>query len=169
MKKNYYLVLDTETANMVEEPLAYDVGFAICDKKGNIYEKFSFIVSEIFFDERKILGNSQLMGTSYYKEKLPQYYDGMKSGKWQVASIWTIRRKIHSLMKEYDIKKVFAYNMNFDKNALNYTLRYTSKSFKRWFFPYGTEFCCIWNMACQVIMQQNTFLRIARQIGRAHV
>ena len=41
MRKHYYLVLDIETANITEDALAYDIGFAVADRKGNIYEKYS--------------------------------------------------------------------------------------------------------------------------------
>ena len=35
-KKEMYLVIDTETCNSVDEPLPYDVGYAICDRNSNI-------------------------------------------------------------------------------------------------------------------------------------
>ena len=36
MQKEYFMVLDTETANSVEQPLPYDIGYAICDRQGNV-------------------------------------------------------------------------------------------------------------------------------------
>ena len=42
--KKYYLVLDVETANSTDDALVYDLGYVVCDKKGNIYEADSFIV-----------------------------------------------------------------------------------------------------------------------------
>ena len=36
MGKDYYLVLDVETANSTNDPLVYDLGFAVCDRKGKI-------------------------------------------------------------------------------------------------------------------------------------
>ena len=33
MKKKKFLVLDVETANDVNCPLVYDLGFAVCDEK----------------------------------------------------------------------------------------------------------------------------------------
>ena len=36
-KKKFYMVLDTETANGLDDPLVYDIGFAIIDKKGQVY------------------------------------------------------------------------------------------------------------------------------------
>ena len=53
-RKKYLMVLDVETTNNNMEKgakndgLVYDIGFVICDKKGNIYAKRSFAISEIF-------------------------------------------------------------------------------------------------------------------------
>ena len=160
-RKNYYLVLDVETANSTEQALTYDIGFAICDKQGNIYLKRSYAVSDIFFDEKKIFGNMELMNTAYYAEKLPQYYEGMHTGVWQVSPLLVIRKEIHAIMKEWNVRAVCAYNASFDTNALNITTRYVTKSFLRWFFPFGTDVYCIWNMACQVLATQKTFQKIA--------
>ena len=158
-RRKYFLVVDVETANSTEQALTYDIGFAVCDKQGRVYENRSYAVSDIFFDEKKIYGNYDLMNTAYYSNKLPQYYDGMRSGAWKVSPLLIIRNEIHQLMKEYNISVVCAYNCNFDKNALNNTIRYISKSALRWFFPYGTEFYCIWHMACQTICKQKSYLR----------
>lgn len=163
MNKHYFLVLDVETANSVNEPLVYDVGFAICDRKGNVYLEESYAISEIFFDERKIYHNSQLMDTAYYAEKLPQYWNGMKKGDWKIASLLTVRKRILELIKEYNIKAVCAYNANFDVNALNQSIRYITKSNVRYFFPYGTEIYCIWHMACQVLFTQKTYCKVANR------
>ena len=42
-RKHYHIVLDTETTNGFDDPFVYDCGFAVVDKKGNVYEKFSFV------------------------------------------------------------------------------------------------------------------------------
>ena len=63
MNKHYYLVCDIETANHTEDALAYDVGLAIIDRNGTVYEKHSFICREIFFDE------ADLMQSAYYAKK----------------------------------------------------------------------------------------------------
>ena len=140
------LVIDTETCNTIEQPLPYDIGYAICDRKGNIYVKRSFVVAEVFLDL------ADVMKSAYYAEKIPHYWEDIKSGKRVIKSIYSIRKQIKEDMKNYSIKKVGAYNMGFDKRALNNLIRYTTKSFIRWFFPFGTEFFCIWSMACQTLL-----------------
>lgn len=160
-RKFKYLVLDVETANSTEQPLVYDIGFAICDRNGKIYEQKSYIVSDIFFDEKRIFNNSELMNTAYYKEKLPQYFKGLKNDLWQVKSFLAIRKEIKGLIKEYNIKAICAYNAHFDINALNTTLRYITKSSCKWYFDYDTPIFCIWHMACQTICNKNDYLKTA--------
>ena len=49
-RKHYVLVLDIETANTLEQGLAYDIGFAVADRKGNIYETRSLMIAEMFYN-----------------------------------------------------------------------------------------------------------------------
>ena len=154
-KKKKYLVLDVETANMVEDPLVYDVGFAIVDNTGKIYEAYSFVVSDIFFDM------ADIMETAYYAKKIPLYKERIRNNETKVIDFLSARWFILQLMKKYHCNTVMAYNAKFDVTALNTTLRYLTKSTKRWFFPYGTTVNCIWNMACQVLYTQKTFAKEA--------
>ena len=55
MKKQYYIILDTETANSIEQPLPYDFGWVVIDRQGNIYEKFSYVIAEIYCGERDLM------------------------------------------------------------------------------------------------------------------
>ena len=158
-KKEWYLVIDTETCNTIEQPLPYDIGYAICDRYGNIAIERSFMVAEIFIDHK------DLMKSAYFAEKIPQYWEDLKNGTREMKSIFNIRKQIHADMKNYKVKKVGAYNMGFDKRALNNDIRYCSKSFFRWFFPFGTEYFCIWNMACQVLLNSASYVKFALQNG----
>ena len=164
-RKIYYLVLDIETANMANDALAYDVGFAVCDKKGNIYEEYSFVIRDIFTQERTIFNNDELMSSAYYANKLPLYYKRLKTGEAKQVSLVYVKKKIRYIMQKYNITQVAAYNALFDKSGLDRTLRYITKSKIRWFFPYGTKIVCIWHMACQVICTQKTFLKWAIEKG----
>ena len=60
MKKQYFLVIDVETANSTDDPMVYDVGFAIADRQGKVYEAYSYIVSDVFDPD------SELMKPRYY-------------------------------------------------------------------------------------------------------
>ena len=156
-RKEMYLVIDTETCNTVEQPLPYDIGFAICDRMGNIAEERSYVVAETFLDMK------ETMKSAYFAEKIPKYWEDIKNGTREIKSIYKIRKEVKDLMNKYKVKKVGAYNMGFDKRALNNVMRYTTKSFCRWFFPFGTEFFCIWHLATQTLLQQKTFFKMAEK------
>ena len=156
-RKKYIIVLDVETTNnqigvknAPNDGLVYDIGFTIADKKGNVYAKRSFAIKEVF-------DWTDLMNTAYYKNKLPIYYDRIAKGQMEKISIWDARKRIHKAMEYFNIKEVYAYNANFDYTTLNNTVRYLSGSGCRWFFPYGTQICDIWHIACQVLGVQKTF------------
>ena len=159
MGKDYYLVLDVETANSTNDPLVYDLGFAVCDRKGNIYEAESYVVSDIFYKE------TELMQTAYYHEKLPKYYEGIKEKAFKVINFYMAKKRIADLIEKYNIKAVCAYNASFDTKALNTTQRYLTNSKYRYFLPYGTEIYCIWHMACQVICTQKRYIKFCLDNG----
>ena len=116
-RKTYIIVMDTETCPLDRDfegvlpsnMFVYDIGWAVVDKKGNVYETKSYINRDIFFDEKK------LMESSYYAEKLPQYYDDIRSGKRKVANWYTIRKDLVDTMKKYDTNIVCAHNASAGK------------------------------------------------------
>lgn len=153
MKKHYYLVLDVETANSTQDALVYDIGMAVTDRQGKIYEKHSFINKDIFFNE------SELMQSAYYAKKIPTYLENIKRKETQVSNYFTIRQTLLNLIKKYNIKFVCAYNAHFDITALNTTLRWETKSKYRYFLPKEIEIIDIWNMACQSICSQKKYYK----------
>ena len=156
---NYIIGLDTETANgiMVDEKLdlsqslVYDLGWAITDRKGRIYETKSFVVREIF------IGMRDVMQSAYYADKIPAYWEDIKSGRRKLANFLTIRREFLKDAEKYGVTQFFAHNARFDLNALNNTIRYITKSEKRYFFPYGSEIWDTLKMARQTVGQQKSY------------
>ncbi len=157
--KKYYLVLDVETANSTDDALVYDLGYVVCDKKGNIYEADSFIVSDIFFEE------ADLMQSAYYAKKIPTYLEGIKNRAFNVVTFKQAREQLLNAMKKYKVEAVCAYNANFDYTALNTTQRWLTKSKYRFFLPYGTKVYCIWHMACQLICTQKAYIKFCLENG----
>ena len=153
------MIIDTETANDVSQPLPYDIGYAILDTETDeILVERSFVVAEIFFDK-------ELMENSYFAEKIPAYWSDIRNGKRIIKGLWNIRKTLHADMKEYHVSKVGAYNMGFDKRATNNDARFITGSFLRWFFPYRTKFFCIWNMACSSILNTSHYINYAIENG----
>ena len=150
-RKNYYVVLDTETTNGFDDPLVYDCGFGVVDKKGNVYERFSFVNRDVFCKMK------DLMQSAYYADKIPTYWEQIKSGERKVASYYTIRKTLHDVCEKYNVKAIMAHNMRFDYNATQTTQRYLTKSKYRWFLPYGVEIWDTLKMAYDTICKQKSY------------
>lgn len=150
-RRTYYLTIDTETANGLEDPIVYDIGGCIHDKKGNIYETFSFIIYETFF------GMKDLMKSAYYANKIPQYEAQIKSGERKVVRFNTAKQKIKELCDEYEVKAIIAHNARFDYRSTTRTQRYLTKSKYRYFLPYGIPIWDSLKMAKDTICKQPTY------------
>ncbi|MEI4856032.1 hypothetical protein, partial [Klebsiella pneumoniae] len=75
----------------------------------------------------------------YYACKLPQYETELKAGHRKKVRFYTARNHILDLIDKYEVKAVLAYNMRFDLNALNNTLRYLSNGKRKYFFPFSKD------------------------------
>ena len=165
--RKYIMVLDTETANglMVNDKLdlscslVYDIGFTVVDKKGRVYCQKSIAIREIF------CGMADVMKSAYYAKKLPKYWEDIKAGRRNLVNFMTARRIVLEVMKEYNIQTVSAHNARFDVNALNNTIRYITKSDKRFFFPYGTEIWDTYKGAVHTICKQKGYIRFCERNG----
>ena len=158
-RKHYIIVLDTETCNGImtneeldlSNSLVYDLGFAVVDKKGNIYESYSFVISEIFY------GMKDVMASAYYANKIPQYEEDINKDTRKVVSLYEARKILIDTMKKYHTNTIAAHNAGFDLRALNITQRYLTKSKYRYFFPFSTEIWCTLKMARQTIGKQKSY------------
>lgn len=142
-RRKYYLILDCETATLpyasnfcddekkaisIAKPLIYDLGWTICDAKGKIYRKRSFLITEIF-------SVPSVFNTAYYKEKRPQYLEKLKRGDI-VLRTWKEATEI--LERDLlEVQAVGAYNAAFDfKKAIPFTEKYIealySSDFQHW-------------------------------------
>lgn len=139
-RKTYYLVVDVESCPVDKDfvgvdpanMFVYDIGFAMVDRKGTVYASGSYIIKDVFFNEK------ELMQSAYYSNKIPQYIEDIRNGSRVVKSFYEVRQIIANLMTEYNCDKVLAYNARFDDIALKTTQRWLTKSKYRYFLPYGT-------------------------------
>ena len=127
------IVLDTETTNSIDDPICYDVGFAVVDYTGKVYETFSFAVADIFLDK-------ELMSYAYFVDKVPQYWEEIRTGKRQLKRFHTIKSIFREVCQKYNVNKIYAFNVRFDYLSLNLTQRYLTCSKYRYFTPYGIKF-----------------------------
>ena len=152
-RKKYIMCLDVETANGFSKPLIYDMGFAITDKKGNIYQKFSFVIEEIF-------DNKELMDTAYYKEKVPVYLEKIANGETIKVKYLEMREVFLKCLEVYRVDMVAAYNLNFDMRALRTTTEKLYGKGKRFLTSEykDIDLMCIWSFACEVLYSRPSFI-----------
>ena len=166
-RKHYVLVLDTETANTIENDgqldmtnvLFYDCGWAVADTKGNVYRTRSYVNRDVFCYER------ELMQSAYYATKIPKYVLDIQLGKRQMADLYEIRQAFLSDLAEFGITEIVAHNARFDVNSLNTTQRYVTQSKYRYFIPYGIEVWDTMGMARDVICNMPTYIQFCKDNG----
>lgn len=164
---SYKIVLDTETCPLdrtLEEVtpfnmFAYDIGWAIVDKRGNVYKTRSYVNADIFLNEKI------MMSSSYYADKIPQYWEDIKNGTRILTSLYNIRQTLLNDIAEYEVTQIFAHNMRFDYNVLNNTQRWETKSKYRYFFPWNMEICDTLKMARDVVAKTPTYKRFCEEHG----
>ena len=150
-RKHYFLVFDTETANSLDDPLVYDIGWAIVDKYGNVYETKSFINEDIF------IGEYELMKTAYYFDKRPIYWKRIMNGETQRKTWYEIRKEFLASIEKWGIKEVIAHNARFDYRSTATTQRWLTKSKYRYFIPKEVEIWDTMKMARDVIGTMPTY------------
>lgn len=164
---SYKIVLDTETCPLDKDfegvnannMLTYDIGWAIVDKRGNVYATRSYLVADTFLNE------NDLMQSAYYKEKIPQYWEDVKNGSRIIKTLYNIRKEMLEDIENYNIKEVYAHNMRFDYTTLNITERWHTKSKIRYFFPKNVVICDTLKMARQVVAKTPTYKRFCADNG----
>ena len=164
---SYKIVLDTETCPLDREldevtpsnMFAYDIGWAIVDKRGNVYKTRSFINADIFLNEK------EAMTSAYYAEKIPRYWEDYKNGTRILTSFYNIRKQLLASIEKYNVTEIYAHNMRFDYGVLNNTQRWLTKSKYRYFFPKELEICDTLKMARDVVAKTPTYKRFCKENG----
>ena len=158
---SYKIVLDTETCPIdkdleevvPENMFTYDCGWAVVDKRGNVYKTRSFVNADIFLDEK------DLMQSAYYANKIPQYLEDIKSGKRILTNFYNIRKTLLEDIADYNVTEIYAHNMRFDYGTLNTTQRWETKSKYRYFFPKDVVICDTLKMSRDVVAKMPTFIK----------
>lgn len=137
MKKLYFMVVDTETATLplaneiaqgdsaikkkiaIAKPLIYDIGWTICDRAGNIYDRKQFLIAETF-------SVPSVFNTAYYAEKRPIYLDMLKRGETSIKPWGEVMEIFIADLAQVD--SVGAFNSMFDfKKAIPFTELYINQ------------------------------------------
>lgn len=166
-KNKYKIVIDCETCPIdrsitkcdKNNSLAYDIGFAIVDKLGNIYESYSYVVEEIF------LGEYDRMKSAYYREKLPRYWYDLGTKERKLESLKNIYNVFIDCIERYHVEECYAHNITFDFYALNNTCKWVSYGNWKSFFPKGIKICDTQLFAHHVICKTPTYRKFCEENG----
>lgn len=153
------LMIDTETANTLDDALVYNIGYEVIDRKGRVYENGSFLVREVWCDM------PELMLTAYYADKIPQYEEMLLRNEIVLDSYANIKRTIKETCDRWNCKIWCAHNARFDNASMNTTQRYLTKSKYRYFLPYGMTAWDTMKMAQDVILPKPTYRQFCEENG----
>ncbi len=150
-----YLVFDTETANTpkIDGQLdttsgqVYDLGGLVIDEAGNVLDRFSLVNRDVFCDM------PQAMKEAYYADKIPAYWREIWAGERKVVNTYEMWKIFREKCKQWQVVAVVAHNASFDVRVLNSTMRYQSKSKRRYFLPYGVPVIDSMKLALATIAQ----------------
>ncbi len=97
-RKKFYLVVDTETTSdwvdgKCVTPLVYDLGFAICDRKGKIYETGNFVIANTFYN--------RAMNNAFYKGKRVWYTERIENGEIEAVSFAKAIYEINKIASQF--------------------------------------------------------------------
>jgi DNA polymerase III epsilon subunit-like protein len=144
------IMLDTETTNDIDCPFVYDVGYQIFTLADGVLCERSFVNADIFLDD-------EMMASAYFADKIPTYWDEIKSGKRVLKKWENIKRQIAKDCKEFGVTIACAHNAAFDNRSLNTTQRWLTKSRYRYFLPYGVEWWDTLRMAREILRNDDNY------------
>ena len=159
MNKHYYLTIDVETTGTLDQPLVYDLGGAIIDRQGNVYETFSFIIKELWHD------NWELLKSAYYSEKLPNYLKELLLDERVLVEYQQAKKYIEMLCEKYNVKAIMAHNAIFDYKATKNTQKFLTNGKYSTFLPYGIEIWDTMKMAQDVIATKKSYIKFCQENG----
>lgn len=153
------IVLDTETTNSLDDPFTYDIGWAVIDlETEKVLKTESYAVVEVFLDK-------ELMASAYFIDKVPSYWEEIKSKDRKLARLFTIRKSLIADCKAFHVTEIYAHNARFDYLSCNTTQRFLTSSKWRYFFPYGTIICDTLKMAKEAFKDDESYREFCVENG----
>lgn len=119
MKKKRFIVLDVEGCANARP---YNVGYIIADKHGKIYKKHSFAFPECYWENiQKCIFNDDVKKMTHknIQEILTDTSNKKLKRKYKTLSINAFYNLFRKEIAKHNITEMYAYNVTFDKNALN--------------------------------------------------
>jgi hypothetical protein len=157
MKPTIYLTADTETVGLPPRNFVYDFGYTIHDKQGNIFMRRNFLVRDVITDPRKMM-------SAFYAKKIFSFYiPALDSNKIKLWEWVEIAEQLAEDIILFDVDVIAAYNARFDFGALQRTNALIGKT--RRIVPRPIDRLCIWNFACNVLLNRDSYHKTAQANG----
>ena len=144
-KKQYFLIVDTETTN---DDQVFDFGAVVVDRKGEIVNQCSIIIRENIGKElfQDPTGKS-FWSKDYAQQKKNNYMEMLDKGNRMMASVNAVNRWLEKVNAKYN-PTLTAYNIGFDSTKCANTgidLTIFKSSF------------CLWHLACQIFANKKPY------------
>ena len=149
------MVLDTETCDL-SGPV-YDVGFTICNRKGEISYRWNALVAEIFTDPDVMTG-------AYFAKKVFTHYAPMlDAGSISLLPWADIVSHIRNVCADYDVNVMAAYNLAFDRRVMRMTNEMLGDG--KPVLPFAMDCLDIWRFACETKLSGKLYRQLAESQG----
>lgn len=155
IKQKTFLVLDTETVGL--EGHVYDIGWAICDKRGNVLHIRNHLVRENFTNPKR------MMGAFYAGKMFSHYADMLQAGTVTLLPWAEICGLLAEDFEAFEVDVVCAYNAGFDLRVIRQTHADLGGTGK--ILPAACDVLDIWQFACETKLSQKQYRNIALSQG----
>ena len=118
MAKEKFIVLDCEG---MSGKIPYNIGFIVADRYGKIYKKHSFALPENIYvniTQSAKTGQAVEMTAKNVQDILKDFSKSRLKRKYKAESNNYVVNFIFKTIKKHKIKKIYAYNITFDKMCL---------------------------------------------------
>ena len=153
--QNNFLVLDTETVGL--EGHVYDVGYTICNKRGEIVAERNWLVEENFTNAKR------MMGAFYAGKHFTHYARMLQDGEIRLTPWAEIVGIMRADVLTYGVNVIAAYNAGFDFRVMAQTHADLGGEGK--ILQDSVKILDIWQFACETKLSQKSYARIARSLG----
>ena len=119
MTREKFIVLDVEG---MQGKRPYNVGYIIADRYGKIYKKHSFAFPACIWEniaESLRIGQAVEMTKKNIQEILIDSDKPRRKRKYKSVTTEEFANQFFKEIRRYKIKRIFAYNCNFDKGAIS--------------------------------------------------
>lgn len=161
------MVVDTETANtpkidgklFSDDGQVYDACFRVINDAGETLEVVPVINRDVF------ISMPEAMSEAYFAAKIPQYWRDIWDKKYTVTDSWGMFQIFRTLCRKWNVEAIIAHNAPFDIRVLNSTMRYQTKSKKRYFIPYDMPIIDTMRLAQNTICKSPDYVEFCKQNG----